>query len=69
MHDLKETITQMIDSKFSASIAAFWAFLAGWLQLSNVAVFCSILLTCIMIVRQAIGLRKDLRGDKDASDI
>ncbi len=69
MHDLRETIMQMIDSKFNATMASTWTMLSVIFNLSNVAVFCSILLTCIMIVRQAIGLRKDLRGDKDASDI
>jgi hypothetical protein len=64
MDEIKDAMHQMIDSKTSASFVAAWTAFAGWFDLSNIAVACSILLTLVMLARQIIGLRKDLKGRK-----
>lgn len=60
--DIKDVANQIIDSKVSASIVAAWTAFVGWFDLSNIAMGCSILLTLVMLARQIIGLRKDLKG-------
>lgn len=64
--ETKEAISQTLDSKISGWLFVVWSWIAAAVSLQDVAVLCSILLTLIMVVRQLIGLRKDLRGGKDA---
>jgi len=66
IEETKEAISQTLDSKIAGWLFVAWSWVAASVNLQDVAVLCSILLTLIMVVRQLIGLRKDLRGGKDA---
>lgn len=62
LDDIKDVANQIIDSKVSASIVAAGTAFVGWLDLSKIAMVISILLSLVMLARQLIGLRKDLKG-------